>query len=318
MREQSPAGSSRIPWGQLPAAIHDRVEEVLGSPVIAVAPQTGGFSSGSADRVSARSGDRAFVKAVSRSRNADTFALHLRELALMKVLPLSVRAPRLRGWFADDEWVALVIDDIDGHHPTANAGMKALSAVLSAFESLPVARTAAFPALANAADELAGEFAGWTRLSADDAKNGLTQWVTRNFAALELLASGASEAVSGDHLVHLDCRSDNVIVDTAGTAWLIDWPWAGLGARWLDGLTFLLDLRLKGDRTDLDRVLAEHPLFAASSPDEIDCVLAGLAGAFFDKARQPAPAHMQGLRAFQYSEALAAASWLQDRRPDLR
>lgn len=78
-------------------------------------------------------------------------------------------------------------------------------------------------------------------------------------------AVGASEAVTGEHLVHLDCRADNILIDGSGSAWLIDWPWASVGARWFDGVTYLLDVVMRGELVDVDEYLS-HQLFKTSRP----------------------------------------------------
>ena len=71
------------------------VEAELGGRVVSASPQQNGFSSGSADRILADNGRRAFVKTVSRSRNEQTLQLHRREAEVMRMLPTEVRAPAL-------------------------------------------------------------------------------------------------------------------------------------------------------------------------------------------------------------------------------
>jgi hypothetical protein len=81
----------------------------------------------------------------------------------------------------------------------------------------------------------------------------------------------------------------------------------------VDGLTYLLDARLRGEQLDADALLREHPLFAGVPADSLDAVLAAITGSFFNKARQPAPPNMPALRDFQRREALAGAAWLRER-----
>jgi aminoglycoside phosphotransferase (APT) family kinase protein len=303
----------RTRWSELPPEIHSEVARVLGGDIVEAVSQNTGFSPGSADRVRTEAGRRAFVKAVSRHRNPDSIGMHRREVTVMRALPSAVRAPRLLGSFDNGEWVALVLEDLPGRHPgSANDGSDVF-AVLAAVESLPLARGGDMPALPEASDELADDFAGLSKLRAEGATHDLPSWVQQNLDALEASANHGSAAVGGDYLVHLDCRADNVLIDDSGNAWIVDWPWAAIGAHWLDGLTYLLDARLRGERLDAEAILREHPLFAGVPRADIDAVLAGLMGLFFERGRLPAPLSMPTLRRFQLDQALAAMAWLQER-----
>ncbi|WP_165063345.1 phosphotransferase family protein [Marisediminicola senii] len=307
------AEHSRVSWSDLPDELHRAVASILGSDVISASNQHHGFSPGSADRVITIDGYRAFVKAVHYGRNAYAAELHRREARVLAALPQSVHAPRLLHFHESDEWVALVLEDIDGGHPGAARDGSDISAVIDALASLPTVRGSSLRDLPNAADELAGEADGWAQLRRDNSTNDLPEWVRASFDRLEAAASTVASAARGDFLVHLDCRADNVLIDPGGTAWIIDWPWASVGARWLDGACYLLDARRRQESFDADGVLEAHPLFAGVSDEAINSVLAALAGGFFHKASQPALPNMPTLRAFQRSEAIAAADWLHDR-----
>ncbi len=298
---------TRMPWTSLPRTVVEWVEEELGGRVVTTKPQQNGFSSGSADRVVSENGRRAFVKTVSRSRNAATLELHRREAAVMRMLPSEVRAPALLGVFDDDEWIALMLNDIEGVHPGGERGAD-IHAVLDAIAQLPAA-AGLHGALPNLHEELADDFNAWTRLVADGAHETLPPLALTIRDRMIDAAVGASEAVTGEHLVHLDCRADNILIDGSGSAWLIDWPWASVGARWFDGVTYLLDVVMRGELVDVDEYLS-HQLFQDLTPEQLDAVLAALAGTFYNNCRQPAPANMPTLRAFQRAEADAAVTWL--------
>ena len=301
-------------WWTLPAVLRTRVEAIVGADIVDATSQPGGYSPGSADRVVGENGARAFVKTVGRAEHPDTYALHRRELAVMRQLPATSSAPMLLGSVDDGDWVALVLEDLDGVHAGDDATEAAVLAVLAAVEGMPLVRVAGEqPRLPDAHAELAVEFEGWARIRADGATELVPSWAVDNLAWLEALAARGGDAVRGDHLVHLDLRDDNVLFDSAGAARIVDWPWAAIGARWVDGLTYLLDARLRGVPVETDRILATHPLFADVASDDIDAVLAGLAGTFYDAARRAVPAGVPSLRAFQREEASAALSWLRDR-----
>lgn len=301
-------------WWHLPSPLRARVEAILGADIVDAASQPGGYSPGSADRVVGENGARAFVKTVGRADHPDAYALHRRELAVMRQLPAAAGAPRLLGSADDGDWVALVLEDIDGVHAGDGATEHAVLAVLAAVEAMPLVRVAGErPRLPDAHATLAAEFGGWARIRADGATGLVPSWALDNLQWLEALAARGADAVRGDHLVHLDLRDDNVLFDAAGAVRIVDWPWAAVGARWIDGLTYLLDARLRGVPVATDRILASHPLFARVPSADVDAVLAGLAGTFFDAARRPVPAAVPTLRAFQRQEASAALSWLRER-----
>lgn len=297
----------RTPWASLPTKVTHWVETELGGKVVTTVPQQSGFSSGSADRVVAENGRQVFVKTISRTRNAETLELHRREAAVMRMLPQGVPMPSLLGTFDDNEWIALMLQDIDGRHPVGQPEVD-IPVVLDALMKLPLAE-GSLEALPRLRDELTEDFGAWDRIAA----NGVGE--TLPTAALALsermidIASAAIDAVDGEHLVHLDCRADNILIDRYGAAWFIDWPWASVGARWFDGLTYLLDVVMRDEHVDVDEYLG-HPLFENLTSEQLDAVLAALAGNWYEKAGRPAPTDMPGLRAFQRTEADAAVTWL--------
>ena len=291
------------------------VEKILGGPVVFAASQVQGYSPGSADRVRTASGARAVVKAVSRSHNPDAYDIHRRELEVLRRLPDAAPAPRLLGAHESEAWVALVVEDLEGRHPALPPARRELMAVLGALLELPVVRDASgVSPFADARTELAPTFEGWSRLRADGHLVGLPAWAVEHLAELEALAATAAQAAHGDRLVHLDLRFDNVLVDQSSRVWVVDWPWAGTGARWVDALTLLLDARVNDSTVEGEPGAAPAPLLRGGTRDHVDAFLAGLAGYFFDAARQPAPQNMPTLRAFQRRQGFVAIDWLAQRR----
>ncbi|UJP10421.1 hypothetical protein L2X99_01585 [Microbacterium sp. KUDC0406] len=88
---------TRVLWDDLPADLRAEIEHVLGGGVVSAQSQAGGFSPGSADRVTTADGRRAFVKTVHRDRNEGAYELHRREIDVMRLLPAEVSAPALLG-----------------------------------------------------------------------------------------------------------------------------------------------------------------------------------------------------------------------------
>ena len=107
-------------------------------------------------------------------------------------------------------------------------------------------------------------------------------------------------------------------MDRDGRAVIVDWPWAAHGASWFDALTLLVDARVNDPACDTESALGEHAVFASAGPQQVDSVLAALAGYFLDNARKPSPPGLPTLRAFQLAEGAACLGWLRERleRPD--
>ncbi|BDZ51357.1 hypothetical protein GCM10025867_35980 [Frondihabitans sucicola] len=222
-------------------------------------------------------------------------------------------APTLLSSYDRDEWVALVLDDIDGRHPGGALDGSDVGAVLDAFATFPRVERPDQGGLPRVSDEITDEASGWREVLDDGAAADLPEWVRQSIDSLESAAAEASTALSGDFLQHLDSRADNVLLDQAGRAWIIDWPWAGVGARWVDGLMYLFDCRVRGESVDTEGVLRSHPLFDGVPESSVDAVLSAMSGGFFAKSRRPAPPNMPTLRAFQKTEALAGIDWLRER-----
>lgn len=297
------SGGSRLRWDELPAAVRGWVGELLGSPVMDAASQTGGFSPGSADRVRTAAGTRAFVKAVSVEQNPDTPAMHRQEARVAAALPPELPAPRLLGSYDADGWVALVFADVDGHAPRLPWQRDELAAVLDALAVLADA-PCPVPDLATARERVAPLFAGAYRLAADGvAVEGLD---------LPALVGPALDALDGDTLVHFDLRADNVLL-TGDRAVLVDWPHACRGPVWLDTLVLLMEVD-RFDGHDVDALLAAHPATRDVEPAILDGALAGCLGFFLDQARRPAPPGLPRIREFQQVQADAVLAWLHRRR----
>ncbi|AMM19361.1 hypothetical protein AX769_03455 [Frondihabitans sp. PAMC 28766] len=250
---------------------------------------------------------------VRRDLNQGAFDLHRREIAVMSVLPPTVSAPALLGSYDEDGWVALVLSDIEGRHPGRAGDGSDAHAVLDAFATFPLLEPTQRARLPRVSDEIADEAHGWRELTAGDAASALPAWVRDHLGPLQRAADSAPAEVDGEYLQHLDSRADNVLVDAGSRAWIIDWPWAGVGARWVDGLMYLFDCRVRGETVDADEILGTHPLFDGVADSSIDAVLSAVTGGFFAKAGRPAPPDMPTLRDFQRTEALAGSAWLQER-----
>ncbi|MEW9872068.1 phosphotransferase family protein [Arthrobacter sp. HS15c] len=310
-----PEWSPRISWTDLPGHVREGIEQILGSPVIEARGQQGGFSPGTADRVRTATGRTAFVKAVGRQLNEHSPEIHRKEAAIAAALPKSVPAPSLIGTFDDGEWVALVLRDVEGRHPHVPWHDIEIQLVLDAL--LKIARTplpTGLKRLPSLEAELADPFRGWTRIRRDTPKD-CDPWVLRNLDTLERLAERGLRDVAGGSLAHTDVRADNILITAANGAVLVDWPWAAIGAPWVDALTVLVNVRVFDASFEADAILASHGVFTGASADHVNGFLSGIAAYLIDAARQPPPSGLPTLRAFQQRQGETVIHWLRERLP---
>ncbi|MEO6531771.1 MAG: hypothetical protein ABI563_07755 [Specibacter sp.] len=108
-------------------------------------------------------------------------------------------------------------------------------------------------------------------------------------------------------------RADNILITPDNGAILVDWPWACIGAGWVDALSVLVNVRVFDATADVDSLLESHPVFASATENSINGPLSGRAACFVHAARQPAPPGLPTLRAFQQEQGEAVIDWLHQR-----
>jgi aminoglycoside phosphotransferase (APT) family kinase protein len=126
------------------------------------------------------------------------------------------------------------------------------------------------------------------------------------------LESRWPDAVRGDTLVHLDVRADNLLL-TPDRVLVVDWPWAAVGAPWLDLVAMLPSVAMQGGPAP-DDVWRAHPLNRGVDADRVDAFIAALAGLFVHDSLLPPPLGIPTLRAFQAGQGERVIAWLARRR----
>ncbi|WP_412748909.1 aminoglycoside phosphotransferase family protein [Krasilnikovia sp. M28-CT-15] len=295
----------RIRWADVPAHVRDAIEEILGSPVVAAESQPGGFSPGTADRVRTAAGGAAFVKAVSPALNERSTELARQEARISAALPVHAPVPRFVGSYDDGDWVALVLEDIEGRHPYTPWRPDELAAAVRGLRLLATALTPSPMAdLPMAADRLADNFAGWDRLAADPPPD-LDPWARDHLDELRAAARWALTTLDGDTLCHCDVRADNMLLRPEGTVVVVDWPWGCVGPDWLDTVLLAENVIVHGGDP--------APVLTGIDPRTVTAIMAGLAGYFVDRARQPPPPGIPTVRAFQRAQGEALLPWVRAR-----
>ena len=280
--------ADRPAFADLPGGVRARLAELAGGAVVADPPVTSGFTRAYAGRLTLADGSAVFAKA------ADTSAPHARvaierESAVLAHLSGRATAPRLVGWGAVDEWRLIVMEAVDGDMPgmpwTPAAAEATHRACLTAAEVPPevvaeltgdlLARDLGSDPVALAIlDSLAGGLDPWP--------GWLTPLTARHRRGLADLAGHAATALAGEQVVHGDLRPDNLVVDDAGTARMVDWNWVSRGPAWVDFVGLWPLMAHHG--LDVTR-WHSSPLLAGVDPDAVDAFLAVVVGLMVDKSR---------------------------------
>jgi Phosphotransferase enzyme family len=210
----------------------------------------------------------------------------------------SLEAPflaRFLAWY-DRERTLLVLEDLSAAHWPPPWRRGDVDAVLARLEV--VAATPAPPELPPLED-VRERLNGWN-LVADDPRPLLsTGLVTQDWleAALPaLLDAGRACDLSGDALVHLDVRSDNLCFHE-GRVVFVDWNLACVGNPLIDVVAWLPSLRLEGGPDPWHLVPESNGLAAL------------IAGYFASRAGLPTPATAPRVRPFQRAQAEVALPW---------
>lgn len=302
----------RSEWRDVPESVRTAVDALLGSPVVATRPVSGGFSPGPAVRADLDDGRTVFLKAAGTSLNPLAPQFHRREGAVLGLLPESVPAPRLLGVVDDGDWVVLAIEWIDGRMPSAPDpdDVRRLLGVLGRVAETSGADVPGIGSFGEVHHDLGGN---WILL-ASEPDPGLDRWSRRHLERLAELDAQMVEATRGTHLQHVDVRTDNVLLSGAGPAGdvVVDWPFAAIGAPWIDLVALLPALHLDGGPPPAE-VLAADPVASRADPVAIDVFVAVIAGFFTRQALLPPPPGLPTVREFQAAQGEIARRWAAER-----
>jgi aminoglycoside phosphotransferase (APT) family kinase protein len=303
----------RSDWDDVPVSVRAAVDDVLGSAVVVTRGVSGGFSPGPAVRAELEDGRVVFIKAASTALNEQSPGMHRREGVVLGMLPPDIPAPRLLGVLDDGDWVALAIEWIDGRMPVASDPadvqrlLDVLHRVADATEGTELSGFGSFA-------ETHGNLCGHWQLLAADPHPHLDGWSLRHLDRLAELDAVAPAAMAGTCLLHLDVRTDNVLLADSGPEGdlLVDWPGAALGAPWIDLVGLLPALHLDGGPPP-EEVFAAAALAGHADTTAVDAFVAALAGYFTRMSLLPPPPGLPTVRAFQAAQGEVARSWIAQR-----
>jgi aminoglycoside phosphotransferase (APT) family kinase protein len=311
MTEPPPAAGVRTDWRALPDRVRIAIEQRLGSSVVSAVTQPGGFSPGLAARVRTAAGQRVFIKAVGSNANPLAPTFHRREARIAALLPPDVPVPRLLWSFdeGDEGWIVLAFEDIEGRQPRQPWQSDELDRVLDALIRVSAALSPS-PVPVSLAGEAGGSVVfnrGWWQRLRDEPPIGLDPWSRRHAHVLAEIEAGASAAVAGDTLLHLDIRADNLLL-TPDRVLIVDWPHARIGAAWVDLVCFAPSVAMQGGPSP-EELIQRHPAGRTAEAGALTAAVVALAGFFIWGSLQPPPPGLPTLRAFQASQGAIARAW---------
>ena len=252
----------------------------------------GGYASNAAHwRVELYDGRSVFVKHALDELGAGWLR---DEYALYSILDAPFLA-ELLGWLDEAETLIVLEDLSDAHWPPpwADAEIEQVLSTLDALAATPA--PAGLPAL----EDLRERLNGW-ELVADDPEpllaTGLCSREWLDAALPRLRRAAATCDLSGDSLVHLDVRSDNLCFRD-GRVRFVDWNLACAGNPLIDLIGWLPSLRLEG---------GPEPWEIASDSGGLSALIAGY---FASRAGLPTPPTAPRVRPFQRAQAEVALPW---------
>ncbi|QYO75736.1 aminoglycoside phosphotransferase family protein [Devosia salina] len=269
--------------------VEARITRILGWRPDDWRPVAGGYTAAARFRVSDERRS-AFVKIATTPTTA---AMLHREIKAYDSISAPFMPP-LYGVDADTDRPMLVIEDLSDATWPPPWTKPHIRQVFDAIAQLHQT-TAALPA----AGTLSGQHAGWPQIARDPdpflSLNLVTSaWLDR---WLQTLVDAEAACVqTGDALVHLDLRSDNICIAPDGVKF-IDWSEAGLGNPAVDLGGFLPSLAYEGGPLP-DQVMPDAPEVAAL-----------ISGYFAARAGQPTIPDAPFVRRVQQQQLSTAFPW---------
>ena len=308
----------RLHWPDMPRRVRGEVEGWLGAKVVSAVTQPTGFSPGVAAVLSTNDGRQVFIKAVVPQPNPITPTMHRQEINVVSAIPAKAPVPHLLWSYDEGEngWVALVFEYVAGRHPVQPWRIDELDRVVKAMEELGAMLTPSplpHSIVGTAADMFATEICGWRKMLDDRPSflDRLDVWSHRNMQTLAAIEDTAVNALTGNALLHMDIRADNMLL-TPEQVWFLDWPHACIGPSWLDVVAFAPSVTMQGGPVP-EEVISRHSACHAAETDAITAAVVSIAGYFTRQALQPPPPGLPTVRAFQAAQGLVARKWAAQR-----
>jgi hypothetical protein len=319
------ATSLRPAWSSLPTALQEALAVALGTQIDSVARPVGsGFTGGFAARAQLADGRQVFIKAAPDSTHA--YSAYQREAEVVPRLPKAVRAPAIVATAAASaaasataeagDWFAVVSEWVDGRMPGTpwsdddfTLVTAACVEMASALRPSPLSGLTSFGELVGQDVSVPAQILAGER----ELPVGLQPWLPRVLPELADLAAAGPEILVGDTAMHSDLRPDNLLIDSHGNCWTVDWNWLTLGPRWVDWAGLLPIAQHHG--IDTFAAVKRSPLTSDVPDDHLDGFMAVIAAYMLKNTdAPPPPGCTPALREHQRFYAWTYLDWLAVRR----
>lgn len=305
----------RAAYAEVPDRVRGWVDATLGSPVVETSEQVGGMSPGCATRVVCADGTRAFVKAVGAELNPITPELFRREVTALRLIGEHPLWARLLASYDEGGWVALLLEDVDGHHPdlSDDATLDQLLVATDELVTVLAERVPQPPApdpRHGGISDFADSAAAWAA-SLDELPNLpddlAPAWLRERARDLQPRVA-ALASLGTPQLAHFDIRNDNLLQRDDGSLVFVDWGATCLAPAWLDPLVARLE---RVEDPWFDASLASSPELARLGDDAVTAWLAGFGGFLAWRTHTAVDVNLPTLNEFRRTESrrfLAAAA----------
>jgi hypothetical protein len=298
----------RAEWAHLPAGVQKAIENLLGGRIASAVNCPGGFTPGFASRLRLAGGRRVFVKAMDGVRWPMHFEWHRTEARIAPSLPESVPAPRCIGSTEADGWIAIAFEDIGGREPAQPWTADDLERTLDALTDLATMLTPSPIDLPRDNPRLGG----WRAVANDSTLTGrladMSSWAAEKLDSfVDLEERGKHIAAHGETLVHFDVFAQNILL-TDEKVYFVDWPFARVGARFVDLVMFVASAGLSPEASN--DIVSRHALSRDVEADEITAVLAANTGRCALGALADPPPGIEAVRDAYIGLARGALEWL--------
>ena len=137
-------------------------------------------------------------------------------------------------------WIVLVFEDVEGRNPAVPWRSSELDQILDTLASLSELLTPSPlpPGLVGVVSDWE-VICGWHwRKLAEERPASIDAWSARHLDTLAGLEAEAPAAATGNTLLHLELRADNLLLTPEDRVLVVDWPHARVGASWVDAVFF--------------------------------------------------------------------------------
>jgi len=312
-------------WSKVPTEAVHALEAVLGTKVVRGDIAWGGYGPGASFILHLADGSRRFVKARHPEQTPEGNAMLAEEILARRRFPfIDTVAPTFLATVPAGDWQWLLfehIDDAISALPWTEAKLEALFAALGRIfsdsrglkpsdtdpdpfeKTLPVA-SGNWHALAEDAETRSEFLASFVDPPAAEA------WLDACLPILRPLQSARLELGGPTGLAHFDLRSDNLLFRADGTALLLDWSEAAIGALAVELCGFVPSCIGEGGGSgERLRSLYERALGEPIPDRDIEIALANVAGFFAARVGKPWRPTMPRLRWVVRQQLWGAMRW---------